>query len=142
MIVVLIGKLVSQLNLKTKYDFEKPDQRVLLCDDYFKLSEEQFNFIKKLHQFILTRKGRYHFINDAYFDDSVLLETYISHIFSYGTFENYKKVDVKEHSKLHLEYFIRNSNMKFIEGIENEFLVKRLYGTIKAAVEDEMYRPL
>ena len=32
--------------------------------------------------------------------------------------------------------------MKFIEGIENEFLVKRLYGTIKAAVEDEMYRPL
>lgn len=142
MIVVLIGKLVSQLNLKTKYDFEKPDQRVLLCDDYYNFSEEKFNFIKKLQQFILDRNGRYHFINDAYFDDSVLLETYIRYISSYDTFENYNKVEVKRHSELHMAYFIRNSDMKFEEGIENEALVKKLYGTIKAAVEDEMFRPL
>lgn len=142
MIVVLIGKLVSQLNLKTKYDFERPDQRVLLSDDYYNFSEEKFNFIKKLQQFILDRNGRYHFINDAYFDDSVLLETYIRYISSYDTFENYNKVEVKRHSELHMAYFIRNSDMKFEEGIENEALVKNLYGTIKAAVEDEMFRPL
>ena len=142
MIVVLIGKLVSQLNLKTKYDFERPDQRVLLCDDYYNFSEEKFNFIKKLQRFILDRNGRYHFINDAYFDDSVLLETYIGYISSYDTFENYNKVEVKRHSELHMAYFIRNSDMKFEEGIENEALVKKLYGTIKAAVEDEMFRPL
>lgn len=142
MIVVLIGKLVSQLNLKTKYDFERPDQRVLLCDDYYNFSEEKFNFIKKLQRFILDRNGRYHFINDAYFDDSVLLETYIRYISSYDTFENYNKVEVKRHSELHMAYFIRNSDMKFEEGIENEALVKKLYGTIKAAVEDEMFRPL
>lgn len=142
MIVVLIGKLVSQLNLKTKYDFERPDQRVLLCDDYYNFSEEKFNFIKKLQRFILDRNGRYHFINDAYFDDSVLLETYIRYVSSYDTFENYNKVEVKRHSELHMAYFIRNSDMKFEEGIENEALVKKLYGTIKAAVEDEMFRPL
>lgn len=142
MIVVLIGKLVSQLNLKTRYDFEKPDQRVLLCDDYYNFSEEQFNFIKKIQQFILARKGQYHFINDAYFDDSVLLETYIRYISSYDTFENYNKVEVKRHSELHKEYFIRNSEMKFKEGMETEALAKKCYGTIKAAVEAEMFRPL
>lgn len=142
MIVVLIGKLVSQLNLKTKYDFEKPDQRVLLCDDYYNFSEEQFDFIKKLQQFILARKGQYHFINDAYFDDSVLLETYIRYISSYDTFENYNKVEVKRHSELHMAYFIRNSDMKFKEGMETEALAKKCYGTIKAAVEAEMFRPL
>lgn len=142
MIVVLIGKLVSQLNLKTKYDFDKPDQRVLLCDDYYNFSEEQFDFIKKLQQFILARKGQYHFINDAYFDDSVLLETYIRYISSYDTFENYNKVEVKRHSELHMAYFIRNSDMKFKEGMETEALAKECYGTIKAAVEAEMFRPL
>lgn len=142
MIVVLIGKLVSQLNLKTKYDFDKPDQRVLLCDDYYNFSEEQFNFIKKIQQFILARKGQYHFINDAYFDDSVLLETYIRYISSYDTFENYNKVEVKRHSELHMADFIRNSDMKFREGIRTEALAKKFYGTIKAAVEAEMFRPL
>ena len=51
-------------------------------------------------------------------------------------------MEVKRHSELHMAYFIRNSDMKFEEGIENEALVKNLYGTIKAAVEDEMFRPL
>lgn len=142
MIVVLIGKLVSQLNLKTKYDFKKSDQRVLLCDDYYNFSEEQFNFTKKLQQFILAREGQYHFINDAYFDDSVLLETYIRYISSYDTFENYNKVEVKQHSELHMAYFIKNSDMKFKEGMENEALAKECYGTLKAAVEAEMFRPL
>ena len=142
MIVVLIGKLVSQLNLKTKYDFERPAQRVLLCDDYYNFSEEKFNFIKKLQQFILDRNGQYHFINDAYFDDSVLLETYIGYISSYDTFENYNKVEVKRHSELHMAYFKKNSDMKIIEGINNEVLAKIFYGTIKAAVEAEILRPL
>ena len=142
MIVVLIGKLVSQLNSRTKYNFEMPAQRILLCDDYYNLSEEQFVFIKKLEQFVLAREGQYHFINDAYFDDSVLLETYIGYISSYDTFENYNKVEVKRHSELHMAYFIKNSDMKIIEGINNEVLAKIFYGTIKAAVEAEILRPL
>lgn len=32
--------------------------------------------------------------------------------------------------------------MKFEEGMKNETLAKSIYGTIKAAVEDEMFRPL
>lgn len=142
MIVGLIGKLVSKLNLKTKYDFERPEQRVLLCDDYYNFSEEQFNFIKKLQQFILDRNGQYHFINDAYFDDSVLLETYIRYISSYGTFEKYNKVEVKRHSEFHLECFIKYSDKKIEEGIKNEVLASKYFGGIKAAVEAEMFRPL
>ena len=142
MIVVLVGKLVSQLNLNTRYDFEKPDQRVLLCGEYFKFSEEQFNFIKKIQQFILAKKGQYHFINDAYFDDSVLLETYIGYISSYDTFKNFNKVGFKRHSELHMKNFIRISDMKFREGVKTEVLAKEIYGTIKAAVKAEMFRPL
>jgi hypothetical protein len=142
MIVVLVGKLVSQLNSNTKYDFEKPDQRVLLCGEYYNFSEDQFNFIKKIQQFILARKGQYHFINDAYFDDSVLLETYIGYISSYDTLENFNKVGFKRHSELHMENFIRISDMKFREGVRTEALAKEIYGTIKAAVEAEMFRPL
>lgn len=142
MIVVLIGKLVSQLNSKSKYDFEKPDQRVLLCTEYYKFSEEQFNFIKKIQQYILERKGQYHFINDAYFDDSVLLETYIGYISSYDTFEKFNTVELKRHSELHMVNFIRISDMKFKEGIKTEALAKKIYGSIKAAVEAEIFRPL
>lgn len=142
MIVVLIGKLVSQLNSNSKYDFEKPDQRVLLCGEYYNFSEEQFNLIKKVQQFILARKGKYHFINDAYFDDSVLLETYIGYISSYDTFENFNKVEFKRHSELHMADFIKMSDIKFKEGIKTEILAKRMFGSIKAAVEAEMFRPL
>lgn len=141
MIVVLIGKLISQLNSTTKYDFEKPDQRVLVDRGYFDLSEEQFDFVKKLYQFILAREGKYHFINDAYFDDSVLLQTYIEYIASYKNFENYNRMEETQHLELHMKHFINISEMKYKEGMETEDLVKKMYGTIKAAVEDEMFRP-
>lgn len=142
MIVVLIGKLISQLSSATRYDFEKPDQRVLVNRGYFNLTEEQFDFVKKLYQFILAREGKYHYINDAYFDDSVLLQTYIGYIVSYENFENYDKVEEIQHPELHMQYFIKISGMKFKEGMKNEALAKCIFGTIKAAIEDGMYRPL
>lgn len=142
MIVVLIGKLVAQLNLVTRYDFAKPDQRVLVSDGYFNLSEVQFEFVKELQRFILAGQGKYCFINDTYFDDSVLLQSYIKYIVSYGNFEDYKKVEEKIHSELHMACFINISQMKFQEGIKNEILAKSKYGTIKAAVEADMLRPL
>ncbi len=141
MIVVLIGKLISQLNLTTRYDFEKSDQRVLVNRGYFNLSEKQFDFIIKLYQFILAREGKYHFINDIYFDDSVLLQTYIEYIASYKNFENYNRMEETQHPELHMKYFIKISEMKYEEGMRNEVLMKSIYGTIKAAVEDEMFRP-
>lgn len=141
-IVVLIGKLVSQLNLATRYDFDKPNQRVLVSDGYFNLSEEQFDLIKKLNQFTLSSEGKYHFINDAYFDESVLLQTYIEYIASYKNFEDYNKVEGKKHPKLHMERFINISQMKFEEGMATEALTKSMCGTIKAAVKIGIFRPL
>lgn len=142
MIVVLIGKLISKLTSITKYDFEKPTQRVLVNKGYFNLSEEQFDFVKKLNRFILVREGKYHFINDTYFDESVLLQTYMGYIASYENFENYNKVEGTQHTELHMQDFAKISKMKFEESMKKEALVKSKYGTVKAAVEDEMYRPL
>ena len=127
---------------ESSYDFEKPNQRVLVSDGYFNLSEEQFDFVKKLQQFIIDRDGKYHFINDAYFDDSVLLQTYIEYIASYENFEDYNKVEEKQHSELHMGYFMSISEKKFEEDMKNEALAKMMYGTIKAAVEDGTLRPL
>lgn len=79
---------------------------------------------------------------ENYFDESVLLQTYIKYIASYENFEDYNKVEKKRHSELHLERFINISKRKFKEGMENEALAKSIYGSIKAAVEDEMFRPL
>lgn len=142
MIVVLIGKLISQLSSITRYDFEKPDQCILVNRNYFNLSDEQFNLIKKIYYFILARESKYHYINDSYFDDSVLLQTYIEYIVSYENYENYKKVNETQHSKSQMQYFINISEMKFEEGMKNEILAKQLYGTIKSAVEDGIFRPL
>lgn len=142
MIVVLIGKLVSQLDRLTRYDFEKPQQRILVNCNYFNLSKEQFELIEKLNRFILSREGKYHYINDAYFDDSVLLQTYIDYITSYGNFEDYNKMEKNTHSELHMKNYINISERKFEEGMKSEQLAKLMYGTIKAAVEDNLFRPL
>lgn len=72
----------------------------------------------------------------------MLLQTYIEYIASYENFENYKKVNEIQHSKLQMQYFINISEMKFEEGMKNEILAKQLYGTIKSAVEDGIFRPL
>ena len=47
-----------------------------------------------------------------------------------------------QHQELHMQYFIKISEMKFEESLENEALAKSIYGAIQAAVEDEMFRPL
>ena len=142
MLVVLFGKLISQLTSTTKYNFAKPNQPVLLNKAYFNLSKEKYDFIKKLHQFILNKKNIYHFINDSYFDESVLFQSYIEYIVKYENFENYSKTDTTKHSFLHMQLFIKLTDIKYNEGITNELTTKELFGSIQTAIERKIYRPL
>lgn len=142
MIVVIVGKLLSQLKVNTRYDFENPKKRVLVDEKYFELNEKQFNLVKKLYDFILNRESQYHFINDVYFDESLLLQTYLEYIVSYKTYDNYIKFERKNHPEIHMKGYINLSESKFLEVMYYENLTKNMFGTIKEGIESGLLRPL
>lgn len=142
MIVVIVGKLISKLNEDVMYDFENPKKRVLVDEKYFELNEKQFNLVKKLYDYILNREGKYHFINDIYFDESVLLHTYLEYIASYETYDNYIKSEKINHPDIHMKRYIDLSDIKFSEVGFYELLIKNRFGTIKEVIELELLRPL
>ena len=142
MIVVLIGKLVSQMTANTRYDFNKPDQRVLLNKEYFDLNKQQYNLISELNRFLLDKETNYHFVNDAYFDESLLLQVYIGYITSFDNFEQYNSVKSKDHVDCYFKNFVKQSEEKYSEGMKNESLTKCMFGSLKEGIEDGTARPL
>lgn len=142
MIVVLVGKLISQMTNITRYNFNEPKKRVILNEDYFELDENQYELILKMHRFLLGRKTKYHFINDSYFDESVLLQTYLEYIVSFQNYEKYKSVKLTEHAERHFQRFVSVSNEKYLEGCCNERCAKELFGSLKKGVECGSVRPL
>jgi hypothetical protein len=142
MIVVLIGKLVSQMTVNTRYDFNKPDQRVLLNKEYFDLNEQQYNLISELNRFLLDKETNYHFVNDAYFDESLLLQVYIGYITSFDNFEQYNSVKSKDHVDWYFKNFVKQSEKKYSEGMKNESMAKCMFGSLKEGIEDGTVRPL
>ncbi|OTG49009.1 hypothetical protein [Streptococcus agalactiae] len=142
MIVVLIGKLVSQMTANTRYDFNKPSQRVLLDKEYFNLNEQQYKLILELNKFLIDRDTKYHFVNDAYFDESLSLQVYIGYISSFDNFEEYKSLSSSEHNEIYLRNVINFANLKYKDGVENILQAKFLYGSLKKSVEIRQSRPL
>lgn len=142
MIVVLIGKSVSQITANTRYDFTKPDQRVLLDEEYFNLDEQQYNLITELNRFLLNKETNYHFVNDAYFDESLLLQVYIGYITSFDNFEQYNSVKSKDHVDCYFKNFVKQSEEKYSEGKKNESMAKCMFGSLKEGIEDGTVRPL
>lgn len=142
MIVVICGKLISKLNEDVMYDFENPKKRVLVDKNYFELNEKQFNLVKKLYEFIINRKSKYHFMNDSYFDESVLLQTYLEYIAYYETYVNYINSKKVNHSEQHFREMINLLETKYSEAIEFEGYTKSFYGSIKKAIELRLLRPL
>lgn len=142
MIVVLVGKLISQLNTETRYDYQNPDKPTFLSENYFDLSNEQFELIQKLNSFIFDRKSQYHFVHDIHFDDSVRFESYISYIASYATFEDFKNINLTKHPKNHFNKFKTLAETRFNEFIKSEANIYMYFGSIKTAIEKGKVRPL
>nr|WP_227990662.1 hypothetical protein [Streptococcus ruminantium] len=142
MIVVLIGKLASQMTSNTRYDFNKPGQRVLLDEQYFNLNEQQYNLIVELNKYLLDRDTKYHFVNDAYFDESLSLQVYIEHVASFDKYEQYQLVELKNHVDLYFQEFVAVAEGKYSEGTMNESMTKTRFGSLKNGIEDGTVRPL
>lgn len=142
MIVVLIGKLVSQMTASTRYDFNKPEQRVLLDNRYFVLNEQQYELTLELNKFLLSRDSQYHFVNDAYFDESLLLQIYVGYIASFDNFYQYQSIDLYDHVEQYFKNFATHSEKKYAEDIQNELMTKQIFGSLKKGIEDGTVRPL
>lgn len=142
MIVVLAGKLISQITSNTRYDFNKPDQRVLLDEKYFDLNQQQYNLIVELNKFLLDKETNYHFVNDAYFDESLSLQVYIGYIASFDKYEQYQLVELKNHVDLYFQEFVAVAEGKYSEGTMNESMTKTRFGSLKNGIEDGTVRPL
>ena len=142
MIVVLVGKLVSQITSNTRYDFNKPEQRVLLDEKYFDLNQQQYNLIVELNKFLLDKETNYHFVNDAYFDETLAFQNYIGYVASFDDFEQYHKVTLNEHVEYYFHNIIKFASMKYEEGVANILHAKSLYGSLKKSIEIGQSRPL
>ncbi|WP_025171873.1 hypothetical protein [Streptococcus oralis] len=142
MIVVLIGKLVSQMTSDTRYDFNKPDKRVLLNEEYFNLNEQQYYLVTELNKFLLDKKTNYHFVNDAYFDESLSIQVYIGYIASFDNFEQYKSVDLSDHVEWYFQNFAEKSEKKYFEGMQGGVLTRACFGSLKKGIEEGLMRPL
>lgn len=142
MIVVLVGKLISQLNTETKYDYKKPDKLTFLCENYFDLTNDQFELIQILNSYIFERKSQYHFVHDIYFDDSIRFESYISYIASYATFEDFKNEDITKHPENHFKKYRQLAEARFNEFDISLTNIYREFGSIKIAMKKGLVRPL
>lgn len=67
---------IGQLHMK--WDNKSFDQ------ERKRLFQENMQYLNMGRAYIRSREGEYHFINDTYFDYSILLQTYIDFIASYG----------------------------------------------------------
>lgn len=141
-IVVLIGKLISQMTANTRYDFANPDKRVLLDKRYFDFNQQQYNLAVELNKFLLDKETNYHFVNDAYFDESLLLQVYIGYIASFDNFNQYKSVELEDHVDSYFQNFVKQSEEKYFEGMKNESMAKCMFGSLKEGIEDGTVRPL
>lgn len=141
-IVVLVGKLVSQITSNTRYDFNKPDQRALLDEKYFDLNQQQYNLVVELNKFLLDKETNYHFVNDAYFDESLSLQVYIGYIASFDNFKQYTSVKPRDHVDSYFQNFVKQYEEKYSDGMKSESMAKYIFGSLKEGIEDGTVRPL
>ncbi len=138
-LVVLIGNCISKLTLDMKYDKNEPYKQKLLSEEWFDLNREQFNLVKKLNKYLFIT--RYSFTNDLYFDDSLVFNTYLGCIAQYDNFEDFKKVELANHSKNHMNIFAEKGKEKYNAMVKDELLIKGKFGSVREGILQGSVRP-
>lgn len=101
----LMGKLIKSIekrhelnwiNIKRNGDFNKPN---LLNNSWFALNEDEFNCYHSIGKFFNDRTSIYWTSYTSLFNDEVLVAYSIfNYIYSFDTFDDYKKVQIKNHA--------------------------------------------
>lgn len=141
-LVALIGNYISKLRIDVLYDFDKPAKIKLLPEKWFDFSESQFELIKLIYLYFLGSNNTYDFVTDTYFDDTVVIESFLQYVSSYSSYSNYRNVSLKIHSTNFLKTFHNNSVYRWKTGVDNERTIKSMYGNYRKGIETGDIRPL
>ena len=139
MLVVFIGKYLSQLSADIRYDMENPDKPKHLPSEWFYLSEEQFKLVRKAHDYVLGG-GMYSYGLDTFFDDGVLFERYLGYINNYKNYGEYS--NEKSHSKNFTKQLITEMSERYKKANKNELETIKRFGSLKNAIEEGIFHPL
>jgi hypothetical protein len=140
-LIVFMGKVISKLASDSRYDKKQPGERKLLSKSWFELEEKQFDLLKKMNEYFFPDNSTYCFIVDTYFDDAALLETYFGYVSTFETFDSYK-AQTENHVDNHYVYLSEALRSKWNLAVKNEKFIRKEYGSMVAAIEAEMIRPI
>lgn len=141
LLVAIAGNYIKILHQGSRYDRNEPEKIKRLSEDFFNLSNEQFNLLKLMSRFFFS-SGKYSIVTDTFFDDEVIFEAFLNYFDQFDTFEKYKmirnKIHVEEQYKLTSYYF----HDRWGESLKNDVIVKKIFTSTKNAVELGVLRPL
>lgn len=138
-LVVLIGKMVSELSIDTNYDKSNPEKRKLLSEEWFDLDESQFKLVQKLNSFLFPSNNQFCLINDTFFDIAAVLETYFKYIGSYKTFLEYNN-NKEQHVESHFNRVYEIAKEKWSTSFDIEMKIKSIYGSMENAINDKFIK--
>lgn len=141
MLVVLGGNYIKNLQKDSTYDPDRPDKIKKISEEWFDISELQFNLIKLMNQFYFGG-NQYSFVVDTYFDHEVVFESFISYVGSFNKFQIFKEVPLSKHVDSHFLFFIRSSRARFSGMIGTAKIIRQNYGSLKKAIESGDLRPI
>ncbi|MGX7197329.1 DUF3800 domain-containing protein [Enterococcus olivae] len=141
-VVVISGSLISRLVTALKYDKNQPGEFVILNEKWFDLEEHQFKLICVFSEFLLGEEMQYGIVSDTYFDETLLFETYINYISSYGSYEKYKKVPNKYHPEKHFSNFSQEARNKEEASRRDEFFNRKMYGSLRLVIKEGVKRKI
>lgn len=140
-LIVFMGKMISKLANDVRYDKTQPGERKLLSKSWFELEEKQFELIKRMKEYFFPDNSTYCFVVDTYFDDAALLQTYFEYISTYESFDSYKD-QTENHIDNHYIHISKVFRSKWDLAMVNENMIRKKYGSMIAAVEAGIMRPL
>lgn len=142
MVTALLGKMLSKLTEDIGYGRNDPSKSKHLYKEWFELDKRQFRLIEIINKYILREDKVYIYGVDTYFDDGVLLETYIRYIASYSDFYKFKCISPKNHVFKHLHSYLNISKIKYCKVQENELIAISMYGSYRESINLGISLPL
>ena len=140
-LIVFMGKVISKLANDVRYDKKQPGERKLLSKSWFELEEKQFDLLKKMKEYFFPDNSTYCFVVDVYFDDAALLQTYFEYVSTYESFDSYK-AQAENHVDNHFTHFFAVLNSRWALAMRNEKVIRKEHGSMFAAIEAGVMRPL
>ncbi|PKH11720.1 hypothetical protein [Planomicrobium sp. MB-3u-38] len=94
-----------------------------------------------MKEYFFPDNSTYCFVVDVYFDDAALLQTYFEYVSTYKSFESYK-TQTKNHVDNHYVHISKVLRSRWDLAIRSEKVIRKKYGSMIAAIEAGVMRPL